>query len=320
MPVSKRVGVLVYGGGAQRWQAVIQRATPDWQVECGKRQDLSSDYSFVECLVAHRFPEKLAGRLPNLEWIQSLSVGVESFVDSSHIPTNVRITSTRGLYGDAVAEYTLWAMLTLFRKFHRVVKNQQRRKWQPVFGHSVVGKSVGIVGVGDIGTRVARLARAMNMRTIGFVRDGKANGTAEEMDELVAISHLQGKAAEIDALVLALPLTRDTTAVITHDVVSAMHAGAIVVNLSRAGLIEGRAVTDAVAAGKLAGAAIDVFDREPMRIWDSRWKMENLLVTPHTAALRVDFKTRVAELLRENVLRYEAGRPLLNEVERPRGY
>lgn len=294
---------------------------PHSRVECSQnRKDLPADLTFVNCLVGHQFPDQVFERMPDLEWIQCLSVGVEALTTNRHIAQDIRITSARGLYGDAVAEYALWAMLTLFRKFHRVVKNQPRRKWQQVFGHSIAGKTVGIVGVGDIGGRLAQLATAMQMSTIGFVRDDKVGSVANSVDEVVPVSELSERIADVDALVLTLPLTTETTGILSQAIVSNMKSSAIVINVSRAGLIEGNAVTGAVAAGKLAGAAIDVFEREPLRRWDARWKMENLLVTPHTSAMRADFKTRVAELLRENMLRYAEGQPLLNEVDRSRGY
>lgn len=315
------IDVLTFGGNANHWKSVITECAPDRKVASSpSRKDLPHNLDGVECLVGFRFPDRLFDQLPNLKWIQNLSVGVDALMANSKILPHVRITNTKHLYGDAVSEYVIWAMLTLMRQFHTVMKNQGKRRWKQVAGTGLTGKTVGIIGLGDIGCRVAHHAAALHMQTIGFVGERKASLTYDAVDVVRPVSQLPDCVGDVDVLVLCLPLTSSSARLINGNIVARMKKSAIVINISRAGLIDRSVVVDAVASGRIAGAAIDVFDREPLRWWSSLWKTKNLLITPHTAALTSDFKTRVADLICENVVRFADGRPLLNEVDRSRGY
>jgi len=311
--------ILVFGGGAEHWTSVIGECLPACNVfSSPTRKQLSGDYDNVRCLVGRNFPDPLLERLPALEWIQNLSVGIDNLIRHPLIPKHVRITNTGGLYGDAIAEYVLWAMLTLSRRFHVVMQNQQKRHWQQVFGGELAGRTVGIVGVGDIGGKVARHAQHMRMCTLGFVRDEKAADSFEHIDEAVPISRLEERVGELDVIVLSLSLSASTAGLINRSVLDAMKKSAILINVARGELIDGPAVADALATGRLAGAALDVFDKEPLSRWNPLWKTPNLLLSPHASSLTGNYKTRVADLLRENMLRFAAHRPLLNEIDRRR--
>ena len=311
----------MFGGGAEHWASVI-RACPvgGTVITCANRKELAEHYANIQCLVGWQFPDTLFDRLPNLEWIQNLSVGVDTLLKNPRIEPGVRISNTQGIYGDAIAEYVVWAMLTLFRQFHLMIQNQGKRQWQQVFGPALGGQTVGIVGLGDVGLQVAKRAAAFDMKTIGFVRDEKLSMPCDFVDGLLPIRELDDHVAEIDALVLCIPLTESTAGIISQRTVSRMNKDSILINISRSGLIEGSAVANAVASGKIAGAALDVFDKEPIRRWSPLWKTKNLLVTPHTSAMTSDYKKRVADLIGENMVRFADGRPLRNEIDRARGY
>jgi len=317
----KMVEILTFGGGAQHWRQVIESRVPGVGVRDQSRLNgRPHNLDRVRVLIGWKFPDALFDLLPALEWIQCLSVGVDTLIANSHIPPNVRITNTGRLYGDAIAEYVLWCILTLSRQFHTLVANQRRRRWRQVFGRGLAGQTIGIVGVGNVGSHVARLAAALQMRAVGFVRDEKARGHHPCIDAMVPISGLADRVGELDALVVCLPLTEATRGIVSREVIDRMKRTAVIVNVSRAGVVENSALIDAVQGGMIAGAAIDVFDKEPLRPWSRLWRIDNLLVTPHTAAMRDDYKTRVADLLTDNVVRFTTGRPLLNEIERSTGY
>jgi len=270
--------------------------------------------------VGWQFPDALFRQLPKLEWIQCLSVGVDKLVRHPDIPSSVRITNTGGLYGDAISEYVLWAILTLSRRFHTVLQNQAKRRWEQVGGSVLKGSTVGIIGIGDVGKQVARLSKAMQMQTVGFVRDEKAGMAYANVDHVASIDCLGEHIGEIDALVLCLPLTSTSVGLINRDIIRKMRNSAVLVNIARAELIDEDALVEALTDGHLGGAALDVFDREPIRKWNRLWKTRNLLVTPHTSALTSDYRTRVSDLIRRNVVRFAEERPLLNEIDRSRGY
>ena len=318
---SKKVEVLTFGGGARHWQSVIESTEADCLVRCApNRKDLPSGISETSMLVGWRFPDQLFDQLPNVRFIQCLSVGVERLVENPHIGPEVKIANTGGLYGDAVAEYAQWALLTLFRRFHVVLENQRRRRWRQIFGHGVAGKTVGIVGVGDIGRRIASHAKAMKMKTVGYVHADHDGGLLDDIDDVRAMQDFPANVGDLDALVLSVPLTEETQNLIDSECIDNLKSSAVLVNLSRQPLIEGSVVIDALRDGRLAGAAMDVFDKEPLRPWSPMWRVPNLIVTPHLAALRSDYKTRVADLLSRNVVRFAAGEPIINEVQRKRGY
>ena len=235
---------------------------------------------------------------------------------SLSVAEQIRITNVGGLYGDSIGEYVMWAMLSLFRRFHHTVRNQEKRRWHPEFGDGLSGKRIGIVGMGDVGGKVAQMASTFGMQVIALTRDGTMPDGGPPVDHCESSNRLSEVVAEVDALILCLPPTEASRGMVNADVVENMKSTAIVINVSRAPLIDGTVVSDAVANGGLAGAALDVFDKEPLSRWSRLWKVPNLLVTPHTAALSSQFKTRVADLVTENVLRFQSGRPLLNEVDR----
>ena len=313
--------VLVFGGLADHWKSVIEESPAGLRVtrRLNRRDDLGN-LEAVRCLVGWQFPDALFRQLPKLEWIQCLSVGVDKLVRHPDIPSSVRITNTGGLYGDAISEYVLWAILTLSRRFHTVVQNQAKRRWEQVGGSVLPGSTVGIVGIGDVGKHVARLSKAMQMQTVGFVRDEKAGMAYANVDHVASIDCLGEHIGEIDALVLCLPLTSTSVGLINRDIIRKMRNSAVLVNIARAELIDEDALVEALTDGHLGGAALDVFDREPIRKWNRLWKTRNLLVTPHTSALTSDYRTRVSDLIRRNVVRFAEERPLLNEIDRSRGY
>jgi len=315
------VSILTYGGGANYWRSVIESASSSFVVtSCKDRRTMCDAYSGVTVLVSHQFPDRLLDRLPDLRWIQCLSVGVDALIDNPKIPDSVSITNTRGLYGDAVAEYSIWAMITLFRGFHRVIANQNKRRWEQIFGHGLADKHIGIVGLGDVGKNIAQLARAHSMQVTGFVRDPGAVMPSDTVDFVVSAEQLAEVVPDLDVLILSVPLTNQTRGMVNRNLISKMNPAAIIINVSRAALIDGSAVSDAVANGQIAGAALDVFEKEPLPRWSGLWKTPNLIVTPHTSSMSAEYKTRIAELLTENVLRFTSGRPLLNVVDRSKGY
>jgi phosphoglycerate dehydrogenase-like enzyme len=313
--------VLTYGPAARQWNDLIEECLGGAPVRyLANRKTQREDYTDVECLVGLNVPGELLEDLPRLRWIQCLSVAVGSLPTDPRLARDVRVTNTAGLYGDAIAEYVVWAMITLFRQFHRVMQNQRKRRWQQVFGERIENKTVGILGLGNVGRNIARMSATLGMQTIGFGRPGAAQGSVEHVREIDGIDNLADRIPELDAVVVCLPLTPQTRQIVDSALLSRMKSTAILINVARGGLIDESAVYDAVASGQIAGAALDVFDKEPLRWWDRRWSSQNILVTPHTSAMTAEYKTRVADLIRQNMVRFAEGKPLINEVDRSRGY
>lgn len=313
--------LLLLGDAARQFEQPILDRFPAVESVVVSPRDLgAAEFAGVQCAIGWRFPEGAFAKMPDLEWIQSIAVGVEDWVDDSSISPRVVITNTKGLYSLEVAEYVLWAMITLFRRFHLAQRNQQKRRWSQQFGCSLSGKTVGIVGMGQLGQATARNARALGMRVVGVCRNVDEANAREVADELVASSQMHGALAEFDALVVCLPLTSETRGMFGHNELAALKRGAIVINVARHFIVDYDSLLQLIRSGHLAGAALDVFGKEPLPKRSRLWKEENVLVTPHVAALTKAYSAKVGDLICTNIDRYLSGQPLLGTVDRGKGY
>ena len=176
---------------------------------------------------------------------------------------------------------------------------------------------MGVLGRGEIGRGVARRAAALGMRVIGTRRSGAA---IEGVDEVFAASQTERVLRESDVVVVVLPLTEETRGLLDAEAIASMKRHALLVNIARGGIVDEEAVCRALHERHLAGAAFDVFDREPLPESSPLWDAPNVLITPHVAGAFPDYMARVAEILVENIRRLERGEPLRNAVDRDRGY
>jgi len=313
--------VLSYGDGAEYWKSlIVERCSNVEVIELAEWRKLPPNLDRVKALIGWRFPNDLLVNLPSIRWIQLISVATHSWVKHPSISSHVVITNTKGIYADSVAEHVLWALLTISRKYHIVLKNQLKHRWRHVSGPGLKGKVLGIFGLGTIGKEVAIRAKAFGMKVIGIVRQVPVTQVPNSVDELYSYKDLTKVSKELDALVLCLPITEETRGLINERVLSGMRTGVFLVDVSRAGIMKDTLVVQALKVGKLAGAALDVFEKEPISRWSRLWSVENLVITPHLAALSIDYRERVGDLICQNVLRFCSQQPLLNVVDREKGY
>lgn len=318
---NSKLKILTFGGVAHQWKPLIEDTLDNVEViHCRNRKTMEDRYEDVQILFGWKFPEQLFARMPDLRWIQNLSVGIDAFINNPDIDSTVQVTNTGRLYGDTIAEYVIWAMITLSRRFHRTIHNQRRRRWQQVFGPSLSGRTVGIAGLGDVGLNVAALSAAHGMKTLGIVRPDQLDQSFDHVSRLASIQDLDSVVGDCDALVLSLPLTDETHGLINEELIGHMHSESILINTARAEIADQSAIIRAVRNGTIAGAALDVFEKEPLRRWDPVWSVDNILVTPHTSSMSTEYKTRVADLIQQNMIRFVDGRPLINEIDRERGF
>jgi phosphoglycerate dehydrogenase-like enzyme len=313
--------LLIHGSGADHWAALIGERNRNIEVISTQYRELEdATLARVEGIIGWHFPADLLRRTPGLRWIQSIAVGVEEYVGNPLISPGVIVTNTKGLYSDSVADYVMWSILTMTRKFDVVIRNQHRKRWRQVSGPTLKGKHLGILGLGSIGKAVATRARAFEMKTTGVVFK---NATAEQskfVDETVAASDLMQIVGLFDHLAVCIPLTENTRNIIDEKLIGNMKPSAYLTNASRSGVADEKAITKALRSGALAGAALDVFGTEPLRRWNKLWKTKNLLITPHIAAITDDYRERVGELICKNIERFSAGQTLLNIVDLEKGY
>lgn len=317
---SQRTNLMLFGGVANQFHSSIREKFPDIEIVLGSRRNRkNANYANVDVIVGWRFPRGIFNDMPNLRWIQSIAVGVDEWVHDSAIPSDVLITNAKGVYADSIAEYVIWSLLTLSRRFHITMKNQVKRCWSQSTGDGLRHKVLGVAGLGSVGHAVACRAKAFDMRTVGIVREA-GESMCSHVDEIVPFSNMESILGDLDAIVLCLPLTEQSRGLFGNHALSMMKRGAIIVNIAREGVTDYSAIVERIKDGHLAGAALDTFDKEPLSRWSKLWRIENLLITPHVSALTSDYKKRVVDLISDNIARFEKKQTLRNLVDRVKGY
>jgi phosphoglycerate dehydrogenase-like enzyme len=265
-------------------------------------------------------PEGLAEAVrcaSGLRWVQATSAGageqVASAGLSAHDLRRVTVTTAAGIHAVPLAEFAMFGLLAFARGLPRLLADQRARRW----GHYTVGELSGrtllIVGLGQIGEEVARLAAAFGMRVIGINRSGASDSPHVEL--VRRTSELHECLPEADAIVIAAPLTDETRGMIDGAAIARMRPGAILVNVGRGGVVDEAALIEALRSQRIAGAALDVVAVEPLAPDSPLWELPNVLVSPHTASLSVREDERIVSLFVENLGRYLSGEPLRNRVD-----
>ena len=269
-------------------------------------------------------PEQVAAA-QRLQWIHCLAAGVNQLMRDDIRARGIVITNSRHVHAVPMAEHIFGLMLALARRLASALSYQRQRHWaqQEVWAETprpmeVNGRTLLIVGYGTIGQELGRRARAFGMRVAGVKRD-PSRGT-EHADTVVTPDHLLDVLPEADFVVLAAPLTAATEHFFTGREFAAMKKTAYFINVSRGALVDADALVEALKNGKIAGAAIDVAEAEPLPPESALWDLPNLLITPHVAAVSERLWHRQAALWLDNLERYFAGRELLNVVDQVRGY
>jgi len=265
-------------------------------------------------------PEGLARAVrcaPGLRWVQATSAGAGEQVGAAGLSLEelerVTVTSAAGVHARPLAEWVLLGLLAFTKELPRLLADQHAHRW----GHYPVGELSGrtllIVGLGQIGEEVARLAAAFGMRVIGVNRSGRTD--SPDVHEVGRTSGLDAYLPEADAIVISAPLTEETRGLIDAAAIAQMKPGAILVNVGRGGVVDEPAMIEALRSGRLAGAALEVFAREPLPADSPLWDLPNVLVSPHTAGLSMREDERIVSLFVENLGRYLRGDPLQNRVD-----
>ncbi len=258
---------------------------------------------------------------PGLRWVQLASAGAERLLDSELVRRGVTLTTASGIHAVPMGEFVLGLMLSFAKGLHKALRAQLKGLWQTYLADELSGKTVGIVGLGAIGGQVARLAKAFGMRVIATRRSAtRRQERAGEADELVPPGDLPYLLSESDYVVVAVPLTAETRHLIGEKELRAMKPSVVIINVSRGAVVDEAALVRGLQEGWIAGAALDVFAREPLPPDSPLWTMDNVIITPHVAGSMPGYMERAVELFCDNLRRYLAGEPLRNVVDVRRGY
>ncbi len=213
-----------------------------------------------------------------LKWVQALGTGVDNLIDRPVLRKDVIVTNIHGIHGAPVSEAAIGSMLALARDIPRALRAQSAREWARFPAKLLHNKTVGVFGIGAIAEELAPKCKAFGMRTVGI---SSAPRTVAGFDRMVSSAKLADVAGEFDFLVLLTPLTEKTRNSVDAKVLAAMKPTSFLVNLARGGVVDEPALVEALKSGRIGGAALDVFNEEPLPADHPFWAMENVIITTH---------------------------------------
>lgn len=292
----------------------------------------------ADALLGKVTPESLA-RARKLRWVQAFTASLEHYVFPELVAHPCTLTNMRGLFSDVIADHVFGYLLMFARNLHLYLRRQMKGQWAPVGGeqdrpsmaqgagsvagfdrahHHLAECTLGVVGVGSIGAEVARRGTAFGMRILGV--DPVRKDRPEGMEALWPMDRLDDLLAESDYVVICAPHTPETAGMFHRGRLRKMKRTAVLVNIGRGAIVPLADLTAALEAGEIGGAALDVFEVEPLPPDHPLWKRENVLLTPHVAAASVRIAERHLETLLDNVRRFVRGEPLRNVVDKARWF
>ncbi len=273
-------------------------------------------------IAAARVPHTLLPQMPRLRWFQQWGAGADWLLQHPELAErDLIITNVSGIHAIPISEHILALLLALARRIPDAVHAQRAHIWQrqpmgEVF--ELAGKTMVIVGVGDIGARTAQIASAMEMHVIGVRRHPER--PVPGVERMVGPSQLAEVLPEADFLVLTVPLTPETEHLIGEKALRLLKPSCILVNIGRGRTVDQAALVRALQEGRLGGAGLDVTDPEPLPPDSPLWDMPNVLITAHYAGRTPAYNARAMEIFMDNLARYTSGRPLRNVVDKRLGY
>jgi phosphoglycerate dehydrogenase-like enzyme len=289
-----------------------------------------------DVLFTLRVPDELMKRSPQLKWIQLMSAGADHILKGMLAERKtVAITTGSGVAASTIAEYTIASILAWAHVFPATMRAQLKRQWKRTGFMDIEpmrGKTLGVIGYGSIGRETARIAQALGMDVLALKRNpaerrdsgwnppgvGDPDGTIPQRwygpDQCAQILH------EADYITVTLPLTAQTSGFIGRKEIAAMRPNSYIVNVGRGEVIDQEALIEALRENRIAGAGLDVFEREPLESESALWDLENVILTPHVSGGFKNYYGVCCELFAANLQRFRASQPLYNLVDRAMGY
>ena len=281
----------------------------------------------ADVVVAQDLSDDQLAQAGRLRWLSSVAAGLDEIVTPALLARGVAITSASGVHGPNIAEHVLAMILMFTRGMPRLLRAQLARRWERDLKSrsdgpgELTGKTLLIIGLGRIGEAIATRARPFGVRIIAVKHDTSSRHDAGvAVDELLPMDALDEALGRADHVCVAVPLTRDTRHLMNARRLARLRAGAFIYNVSRGAVIDEAALVEALRAGKLAGAGLDVFEEEPLPVTSPLWDLENVIVTPHVSGATPLYYQRTAAIFADNLERFLSGRPLANRFDPARGY
>lgn len=286
---------------------------------------LADEIAHAEVMVGWQLRLEQFKAASELRWIHATTAAVHQLMFPELVASDVRVSNSTSIHGPVVAEHAISLVLALAKGLHFAARYQMQKHWgqqdlwrSALRPREVAGATLGVIGLGAIGRESVRLAKALGMRVVAL-REHPEKGS-EGADGVLGPAQLDQLLAKSDYVLLAAPLTGKTRALFNDETFSRMRSDACFLNVSRGDLVDESALERVLRSHKIRAAALDVFQTEPLPPESPLWNLDNLLITPHTAALTEKLWERHYVRITENLRRYMAGEPLLGEVDKQKGY
>ena len=258
--------------------------------------------------------------LPHVRWIHSRSAGLEQTLFPELIESEVILTNGSGVFSPSLGEFALAAILYFAKDFRRMIRNQVAGVWEPFDVTMVSGQTLGIVGYGSIGRAIAARARALEMKVLGLRRVLQTPTEDSLIDEVYESKQILEMLPRCDYVVVTLPLTEQTRGFIGDAEFAVLKKNAVVINVGRGPTVDEGAMIKALSQRRIRGAALDVFDQEPLPQGHPFYSLENVLLSPHCADHTFDWLDNAMRFFLEQLKRFRRGETLLNIVDKTSGY
>ena len=311
----------------ERMAASLREEFPSVEIgRAASQEELEKGIEDADILFGWRLPREVFLRARRLKWVHIAAAGVGGSLHQEMIASPVIMTNSRGIHSIPAAEHAMGLILSLLRKLPRAIVYQKQGEWGaermlgkfPQFDE-LYGKTMGIIGLGNIGREIAKRAKCFGMRVVATKRHPLGE-LPEGVDKLLSSEELPLLLKEADWVVISAPLTARTQGLIGEGELALMKKSAYLVNISRGKIVKQKALIKILEEGEIAGAALDVFEEEPLPQGSPLYRMENVIVTPHIAGLSRYYFERAVDIFRYNLSRYINAEPLINVVDKKEGY
>jgi phosphoglycerate dehydrogenase-like enzyme len=300
--------------------AQVVRIAADGRIHCDAE---ASAFNEAQVLLRGGVPaavlDHIVARAPRLQWIHSVSAGIDRVSTPLVRERGLLVTNARGVFSRPIAEYVVMMSLAIARRLPQLLELQRERTWQPLRGREMSELTVGIIGFGSIGAEVARLLAPFGTRIIATRRHPEPRPDDPNV-ELLGLGELDELLRRSEIVLVAVPLTETTAGLIGSEQLQEMREDAWLINIARGRLIDEVALRRALESGWIGGAVLDVFTDEPLPPESPFYRTPNLIVTPHTSWASDLVNDRSIELFIDNLRRFRAGEPLANVVDLEAGY
>lgn len=322
--MSARPPIIIHADEPEPVLAVLAESHPDLKIKaCDSYAGLAKAIAAMEAEVVYSvriagmplFPRQALVESATVRWVSVGGSGTDHLRPWD--AAKVTVTNAAGVAADMMAEYALGAMLSFSLDLPGFAAHQQARRWTAGKVEPIAGRTVLILGLGKAGQALARRAKAMDMTTLGVRAQPKPTA---HVDEVHGSDRLPDLWARADFIVCCLPLLKATRGLVDRKAFTAMKPTAVLIDVSRGGVVEEEALVAALDSGRIKGAALDVFATEPLPADHPLWARKNVIITPHCSSVYDGWEARSARMFAENLARYRRGEALMNVVDPARGY